>query len=134
MTLRTVPVAVALALAASSVGAMDPPAASAPGAANAASAPRASKPDPRLRSPQESRDSATVPGDLRPERQVTPQISVPLGKSPPAALKLPARNVPRGSAAPTGGIDDAAARCEAQAAESARADCRAKLARPSPSR
>jgi hypothetical protein len=85
-------------------------------------------------SPAESRDSASPPGDLRPERPVTPQVSIPLGKTPPARAKPESRVVRPGKAASTGGIDDAAARCEAQSDEQARAKCREDRAREARSR
>ena len=106
--------------------------ASAPGAPSSPAAPPAPvrKTGPRLLTPAESRDSATVPGDLRPERRVTPQISVPLGKRAPAPNE-PASRPGRAAAAvlPAGDIDDAAARCEAQRGEQVRAKCRDELAR-----
>jgi hypothetical protein len=86
----------------------------------------------RLMSPEQLRDSATTPGDLRPERPVTPQINVPFGKPPPSASPTAeARPLPRSAAASATGVDDAAARCEAQDNDSLRAVCRAKLARAS---
>lgn len=104
----------------------------------AASVPR-SKPIPRLLSPTESRDSATTPGDLRPERPVTPQISIRLGKLPPPAAPPPARPSYPGQPEPsaTDEARDAArieheaavARCEAQAGEQVREKCRDALAR-----
>ena len=133
MTIRCLVLAAALALVASPVAAIGPAAASAPPAAAAPAAP-AIPTGPRLLTPGESRDSASPPGDLRPERPVTPQISIPLGKAPPAPLKLPSRVAPRGNAAAANGIDDAAARCEAEPGEQVRAKCRDKLARETRSR
>jgi hypothetical protein len=97
----------------------------------AASAPSASAPGPRQRSPAETGNRATAPGDLRPERPVAPQISIPFGRtSPPAPTGRETRVVRRAGNVPaSGGIDDAAARCEAQTDAQLRADCRAKLAR-----
>ena len=102
----------------------DLPAASGP----VASAPSAAAPGPRQRSPAETGNRATAPGDLRPERPVTPQISIPFGKTSPPTPREP-RVVRRGNAPASGGIDDAAARCESQADAQLRADCRAKQAR-----
>jgi hypothetical protein len=102
-----------------------------PGAAASVPAPAASAPTgPRLRTPAETADRAAVPGDLRPERPIKPQINIPFGKQPAP----PTRNEPpprRGGAAAAtgGGIDDAAARCESQTDRQALAACRAKLAR-----
>jgi len=133
MKSRCLPLAAALLLAASPLAATAQSSASAP--ISAASAAPAAKPGPRLLTPAESRDSASPPGELRPERPVTPQISVPLGKTPPASVKSPSRALRRGKAASAaGGIDDAAARCEAQSDAQARAKCRDSRAREARSR
>ena len=85
---------------------------------------------PRLRSPAETGNRAAAPGDLRPERPVTPQISIPFGGTPPPPPKGEARPAQRGAAAaPNGMVDDAAARCESQADDPVRAACRARLSR-----
>jgi hypothetical protein len=98
-----------------------------------ASAPLATKPRPRLLTPAELRESATVPGELRPRGEgTTPQLSVPLVKSPAVAPKP--RVVRPGKTAASGGINDAVARCEAQSDEQVRAKCRADLARQGRSR
>ena len=103
-----------------------------PGASSAPAAPASKPTGPRLRTPAEIGNRATAPGDLRPERPVAPQITIPFGKTSSPPAKNEARVVPRGSPAQTGGgIDDSAARCEAQADEPLRAACRAKLARES---
>lgn len=102
----------------------DLPAASGP----AASAPPAAAPGPRQRSAAETGNRAAAPGDLHPERPVAPQISIPFGKTSPPTPRE-ARVVRRGNAPASGGIDDAAARCESQTDAQLRADCRAKLAR-----
>lgn len=94
-----------------------------------ASAPRPAKPPPRRLTPAELRDSASSPADDPPAGAVTPQISIPLGKKPAPPLKPYSRAARRDAAAAPGGIDDAAARCEAQASEPARAECRDKLTR-----
>lgn len=101
--------------------------------ASAASAPAsASRAGPRLRSPAETGNRATAPGDLRPERPVTPQISIPFGKTPPPPPKGESRAPKRGNpAAPNGTVDDAAARCESQVDDQVRAACRARLERES---
>jgi hypothetical protein len=87
----------------------------------APSAPRPAKPAPRLMTPAEARDSATAPGELRPERPVVPQISIPLGKTPP-------RPAARVASASTGAIHDATARCKALESESERAKCLTRIA------
>lgn len=94
-----------------------------------ASAPAATKAGPRLLTPAELRDAATTPGDLRPEERITPQIVVPLRKAaPPTKAERAAAR--RGRKAPPGTIDDAAARCEAEASTAARETCRAGIAHP----
>lgn len=106
-------------------------------AASGASAPSpASRPTvgPRLRSPVETGNRAAAPGDLRPERPVAPQISIPFGKNVPPADSGTPRVVRRPNAPASGGIDDSAARCEAQADDQLRAACRAKLATESKGR
>ena len=102
---------------------------SAPPPSMTASAAPVSKPEKKALTPAESRDSATAPGDLRPEGRVTPQVSIPLNKAgqvPPKSLLNPP---PRATVAPSGGIDDAAARCGALADAQARDQCREKLKR-----
>ena len=100
--------------------------------AGAASAAPASKTGPRLLTPAESRDRANEVGDLRPERPVMPQISIPFGKGTAAPVpksdKLPPRRSPPAAPAAAGGVDEAVARCEAQVSDAVRAQCRAKLA------
>ena len=124
---RCPPLVVALLLAFGASAAMAQ--ASAPVPVSAASALPAAKPGPRLLTPAQSRDIASPPGNLRPEHPVTPQFSIPLGKTPPAPSK-PAPHVLRGGpAASEGSVDDAAARCEARHGEQVRAKCRDQLAR-----
>lgn len=108
------------------------PPSAASGPAAAASAPVG----PRLRSPAETGKRATPPGDLRPERPVTPQISIPLGRNQPPAAGTEPRPLRRGTPPPptAGGIDDSVARCEAQQDEQVRATCRARLAREAKTR
>lgn len=106
-----------------------PSAAPDPGAASAP-APIASAPlGPRLRSPAETGKRAQTPGDLRPERPVTPQISIPFGKKAAPTTPGETRIVRPGNPTTAGGVDDAAARCESQADLQDRAACRARLAR-----
>lgn len=133
MNTRCLQLALALTFAVSAFSAAAQPA-SAP-ALPGASAP-AAKPAPRPLSPNELRESASPPGDLRPENPVKPQISIPLGKKPVPSLAPEPRAQRRiGSAsAVTGGIDDASARCEAEVGDAARAACRDKLAQTNPRR
>lgn len=132
MTTRCLPLAAALTLAVSIFGAAAQPA-SAP-VLPGASAPVTGKPAPRPLSPSELRESATPPGDLRPENPVTPQLSIPLGKKPVLAPEPRAQRRIGSASAVAGGIDDASARCEAQASDAARAACRGKLAQTNPRR
>ena len=106
---------------------------SAPPPAATASAPLNLKPDnKRNLTPAEGRNSAPSAGDLQPDRRaVTPQISIPLnnkaGQLPPKALLIPPPRA--GAPAPSGGIDDSAARCGALADAPAREQCLSKLPR-----
>lgn len=103
--------------------------------ASTASGPLAAKPGPRLLTPEERRDSASPAGELRPERAVTPQINIPFGKAPALPGKAESPRARRTGPAPgNGGVEDAAARCEAQVSDTVRADCRARLARESAKR
>jgi hypothetical protein len=79
------------------------------------------KPSPNLMTPEEKRDTATR--DLQPERPIEPQVSIPLSK----------KGAPAGKST-GGGIDDAAARCKAEATEAARSACRERAAQASKSR
>jgi len=104
-----------------------------PVAASAASAASAQAPTgPRVLTPTEQRNNADNASarDLRPDRPVVPQISVPFGRAPPpppgSAPSTPRR---RGEAAPPPApIGDAAARCESLASDLERAACRKRLA------
>ena len=57
---------------------------------------------------------ATIPGDLRPERQTVPQVRIPLGKG-------------SYSGGTSGGIDDSVARCRAKRTSEERERCEAGL-------
>jgi hypothetical protein len=78
--------------------------------------------------PQQLRESATSPGELRPAHATVPQINVPLGTKPALPVKPQSRTSRRGQAEAADGIDDAVARCEAQLDRQVRADCRNRLA------
>lgn len=100
------------------------PAASAPAVAPSAVSP--AKAEKRPATPQENRDSAPAAGDLQPTTRVTPQLNVPL--KPGGVAGKPAYVRPaRGNGAPSGGINDSAARCNAIADAQARKDCLDKL-------
>ena len=120
---------IALVIACVSLASTAQVAASSPEPVASAAAPLRIRPGPRLLTPVESRGSATQPGDVRPERPVTPQISIPLGKTPPAARTPEPIGVKRNRPADAAGVDDAVARCEAQVGEQVRAKCRDRLAR-----
>ena len=57
-----------------------------------------------------------------------PQISIPLGKPSPLPLKPKLRTARPDPAAPSGGVNDEVARCEAQTDVYVRAKCREWLA------
>jgi hypothetical protein len=133
MKIRCIALAAALAVAVLPCVAVAAEAGAAP-KVPAASAPPAAKPAPRLSSPTDPLDnplsSGGVPsGGLRPSGDTTPQLTIPLGKNPPPPLKSETRAVQYDKAGSRGGINDAAARCEAEASADARAKCRDKLAR-----
>ena len=102
----------------------------APVPAAIASAPPLKTIGPRLLTPEQKRDNAelTAAPESRPDRAVTPQLTIPLGrKAAPAAV--------RGSKAPaSGGVDDAAARCEALSGKQARLICLDRAARDTKAR
>ena len=128
--MKTLPLAVALTLAAWLISAVAQNAIAPP--LPGASAPTTIKPAPRPLSPTELRESATPPGDLRPQDPVRPQINIPLGKKPALAPEPRAqRRIGSASAAAGGGVNDASARCEAEADTQARLACRSKLAQTS---
>ena len=108
-------------------GALAQTAASAP--AISASAVPAGKPEKRLLTPTESRNSATMAGERQIENPATPQLSIPFNKAGQPAPKSVLLPPPRAKPAPSGGIDDSAARCAALATAQEREDCREKLAR-----
>ena len=102
------------------------PPASAPRITVAPSAPAPVKPVPRAMSPATQRDSAAMPDETRPEGKTVPQLSIPLGKGAPTKATV---GVPKGSKSPTsGGVNDSAARCNAEADDTARALCRDRAA------
>jgi len=72
-------------------------------------------PPPEAPAVQRSKE-ATIPGDLRPEREPVPQIRIPFGK----------RAAPVGPSAGSG-IDDSVARCRAKRTSEERERCEAGL-------
>ena len=83
----------------------------------APSAPVQAKRQTRPLTSAEKLESAAPPGELRPERTITPQITIPLSKTPPDSTRSQGR--PSGSP-----VDDSAGRCAAIADENQRAMCR----------
>lgn len=125
MNIRRLPLTAALALAVAAVAASAETRPPVP-AANA-SAPTVVKSGPRLVSPVEMNQNASPPGELRPENPVTPQIVIPL-RNQSAVQPPPDKRVPKAAkSTPTGGVNDAAARCEALSDAAARAACRDKV-------
>lgn len=126
MKFRCLPLTAALALSVASL-ATTAAETRVPAPAANASAPIAVKPGPRLVSPVEMNQNASPPGELRPENPVTPQIVIPL-RNQSAVQPQPEKRKPKAAKpAPTGGVNDAAARCEALSDAAARAACRDKV-------
>ena len=89
----------------------------------AASAPPPLKTTPRPLTPSEKRDSATVPGDVRPADAVIPQINLPIGRTPPVNPPTRAEAQRQSQARANGGVDDGVARCKAETTAAARREC-----------
>ena len=92
----------AVLAAAPLVGAAATAAASAPAVAPSAVSP--AKPEKRPATPAEKRDSATAPGDLRPDARVTPQLNLAL--TPSGAAKPAYVRPSNGKVTPSGGVDN----------------------------
>jgi hypothetical protein len=73
-----------------------------------------------------------VPGDVRPEEAVIPQLSVPLGRTPPAPAQTKADLERKRQAASKGGVEDSIARCKAAPTKSEREDCLSRQQRVGP--
>jgi len=78
-----------LALAATPAPGVMAQALPAQGQSPAASAPDSGRPVRRALTPEELRESASFPGELRPAGPATPQIRVPLGQKPPTRPTSP---------------------------------------------
>lgn len=121
-TLLHIAAALALALASAAAWAQPAPAASATGSkaivvTAAPSAPARGKPAPRRMTAAESRETATLPGELKPEGSPTqPQLNLSLGKRPSDPV--------RASGKTRSTVNDAAVRCAAMVDENERALCR----------
>ncbi len=75
---------------------------------------------PRSLTPAETRDGSSMPGDIRPEDPVIPQVSIPLGKHvAPGSRRVQPAKPPTTS----GAVDDSVARCEARTSKAARLAC-----------
>jgi hypothetical protein len=113
--------ALLLALAAAGAWAQPAPAASVNGkalvVAPAPSAPVKGRPAPRRMTAAESRETATLPGELKPEGSPTqPQLNLSLGKRPSDPV--------RASGKTRSSVNDSAVRCAAMVNENDRALCR----------
>lgn len=102
-------------------------------AASDVAAPGSSRRVKRPLTAQELRESATFPGDLRPEDMPPPQVNLPLGRKPPPPSASDAAAAAQDAAVP-GKIDDRVARCKAQADPRQRAACTRALAASEPVR
>jgi hypothetical protein len=129
MNLHHLPVAAAVLVAALSPGAWAQGNAQPAAPAAAASAAKETKPGPRVVTNSEQREASATPGALRPDPKVAPQVSIPLVNTPTGVAKKPFTGR-SGTAAPAGGIDDSAARCEAESTAQLREQCRSKQGRP----
>jgi len=101
-----------------------------PAPAVVASAPPLKTIGPRLLTPEQKRDNAelTAAPESRPDRAVTPQLTIPLGRKTGPAIG--GADAVRGSrAASSGDVNDAAARCEATSSKQARLLCLDRAAR-----
>ena len=109
--------------------------AAAPAPAVVASAPPLKTIGPRLLTPEQKRDNAelTAAPESRPDRAVTPQLTIPLGRKAGSATGGPA--TVRGSkAASSGDVNDATARCDASSSKQARLLCLDRAARDTKAR
>ena len=133
---RTFPGAACLAILLAMEPVVAAPVAAPVPAASSASDVSASPASKRVKRPltaQELRESATFPGDLRPEDMPPPQVNLPLGRKPPPPSASDAAAAAQDAAVP-GKIDDRVARCKAQADPRQRAACTRALAASEPVR
>ena len=104
--------------------------------ATVASAPPLKTIGPRLLTTEQKRDNAdlTAAPESRPDRAVTPQLTIPLGRKAAPSTSGPA--AVRGSKPPSasGEVDDAAARCDALSNKQARLVCLDRAARDTKAR
>jgi hypothetical protein len=126
MKIRCLPLATALMCGAVASAAWSQAATPASAPAATAAKPAPGKVEPKLLSPAQKRDISTAPDETsQPAGPVIPQISIPLGRTAPAPTAKSALNGSKTKT--TGGINDAAARCNAQTDAQAREACRDKL-------
>jgi hypothetical protein len=83
---------------------------------------------PRLLTPGELRDGSSAPGELGPEHRITPQIRVPLGKTPARPTPPPRPSLEPDEGLLPGDIDAAElARCDRLIGEQVRVKCRYRI-------
>jgi hypothetical protein len=126
MNLRCLPLAAALLWASLPITSAAQAVAAAPSAAASA----APQPGRRLLTPTEQRDIAAPPGELRPERQVVPQIRIPLGKKP--AVAAPSASAAMQPGTSSGTANNSVARCKAMSKPQDRRACLDRLAQQKP--
>ena len=104
-----------------------------PAAPVASAVPAAAKPTIVTNTPEAKRDraDAAVADENRPDRPVTSQVSIPLGKKLDTSGTGKNLNSPYGNSAASGGIDDNAAACLAKSDAAARAKCQSQLPKES---
>ncbi|HEX5682607.1 MAG TPA: hypothetical protein VFY73_01120 [Ideonella sp.] len=97
----------------------------APVAASGASAPAPAptKPVRRALTPEELRNTATFPDELRPDGPIKPQVVVPLGRKPPPPTGAAASAAAQAGTTPAGKINDEVARCKARSSPQMQAAC-----------
>jgi hypothetical protein len=93
----------------------------------AASAPVQPKRQTRPLTSAEKLESVAPPGELRPERTIKPQVTIPLSKTPPDSTHSKGR-------AAGSSVNDSAGRCAAIADENQRALCREQAGLGQPKR
>jgi hypothetical protein len=131
MKFQCLPLAAALLIAATPFAALAqasaPPPAAARMTAPVASVPAAGKPAPTIMTPEQKRDLATPPEEGQPAGPALQKVTIPLGKNAPAPSYSSAGSKNTGKAKSTGGVNDAAARCESLVDKQERQRCLDKL-------
>ena len=75
-----------------------------------------------------------MPDETRPQGQPVPQLNIPLGKGAAGTAKPTVNNGVSGKKTTGGGVNDSAARCEAERDAAAREACRNQAAGIAPQR